>query len=110
MVLDKVREWDPQWAEACSKMSTNPWTSGILPLKLVELISVAINAACTNLNPEAHPPPYSCRARGRRNDGGDHGGIEALRAQGVQACNLGVPILAEEMAKPTGRGNLKAKK
>jgi len=36
--LNKVREWDPQWAEACVKMSTNPWTSGILPLKLVELI------------------------------------------------------------------------
>jgi len=51
--LDKVREWDPQWGEACAKMTTNPWTSEVLPLRLVELISVAINAACTNLNPRA---------------------------------------------------------
>jgi hypothetical protein len=31
-------------------------------------------------------------------------------AQGVQACNLGVPILDEEMAKSKSRGNLKVKK
>ena len=43
--LDTLRTWDPQWAEACAKMSTNPWTSGVLPRKLVELISVALNAA-----------------------------------------------------------------
>ena len=33
-------------------MSTNPWTSGVLPRKTVELIGVALNAACTNLNPD----------------------------------------------------------
>jgi hypothetical protein len=31
-------------------MSTNPWTSGILSRKFAELVSVALNAACTNLN------------------------------------------------------------
>ena len=30
---------DPDWAEACAlKMTTNPWTSGVLPRKTVELI------------------------------------------------------------------------
>ena len=33
-------------------MATNPWRSGILSCRLVELIGVALNAACTNLNPE----------------------------------------------------------
>src|SRR5271167_1535107 len=50
--LDKLREWDPDWAETCVKMTTNPWTSGVLPRKTVELISLALNAACTNLNPD----------------------------------------------------------
>lgn len=51
-VLAQLRAWDPAWAEACAKMSTNPWMTGILPRKLVELIGVAVNAACTNLNPD----------------------------------------------------------
>ena len=33
-------------------MTTNPWSSTVLPRKTVELIGVALNAACTNLNPE----------------------------------------------------------
>ena len=33
-------------------MTTNPWSSGVLPRKTVELIGLAINAACTNLNPD----------------------------------------------------------
>ena len=48
--LDQLREWDPKWTETCLNMSTNPWTSGVLPRKTVELISVALNVACTNLN------------------------------------------------------------
>ncbi len=48
----KLREWDPAWADACLKMSTNPWTNGVRPRKTVELIRVALNAACTNLNAE----------------------------------------------------------
>ena len=33
-------------------MSTNPWSNGVLPRKFIELVGVAMNAACTNLNPE----------------------------------------------------------
>ena len=50
--LDKLREWDPKWAELCFRMSTNPWTHSVLPRKFIELVSVSLNAACTNLNPE----------------------------------------------------------
>ena len=50
---------DPKWANTCLHMSINPWTSGVLPRKTVELIIVALNVACTNLN----APPHSRRAR-----------------------------------------------
>ena len=50
--LAQPREWDPAWAETCARMTTNPWRGGVLSRKLVELIGVAVNAACTNLNPE----------------------------------------------------------
>ena len=48
--LAKLREWDPAWLDQCLKMSNDPWTAGILPRKDVELISLAVNAACTNLS------------------------------------------------------------
>lgn len=50
--LNQLREWDAAWAEQCVKMTTNPWTDGILPVKFIELVSIALNAARTNLNPE----------------------------------------------------------
>ena len=49
--LQQIREWDPEWAENVQKNGCNPWTSTVLPRKTVELIGVALNAACTNLNP-----------------------------------------------------------
>ena len=50
--LATLREWDPAWAQTCVKMTTNPWTAGVLPRKFIELVSVGLNAACTNLNPD----------------------------------------------------------
>jgi len=101
VALEKVREWDPQWAEACVKMSTNPWTSGILPLKLVELISVGINAACTNLNPEG----TRRHIRGALEAGATRAEIlmvlKMSSALSIHSCSLGAPILLEE-AKAAG--------
>ena len=48
--LATFREWEPVLVDQCLKMSADPWTSGVLPRKDVELISLAVNAACTNLS------------------------------------------------------------
>ena len=50
--LSKLREWDPAWAELCVGMTTDPWTEGVLPTKLIELVCIGLNAAHTNFNPE----------------------------------------------------------
>ena len=49
--LNQLREWDPAWAEQCVQMTTNPWKDGILSIKFIELVSIGLNAARTNLNP-----------------------------------------------------------
>jgi len=49
--VDQLREWDPKWAEACVKMTSNPGVQEVLPRKFIELVGIALNAACTNLNP-----------------------------------------------------------
>src|SRR5215469_16181947 len=50
--LNKLREWDPVWAERCVKMTTNPWTEGVLGTKFIELVCIGLNAGRTNLNPD----------------------------------------------------------
>ena len=52
--FEKLKEWDPKGAETLLRVGMNPWTSGVLPLKEMELISLALNCACTNLD-EAAP-------------------------------------------------------
>jgi alkylhydroperoxidase/carboxymuconolactone decarboxylase family protein YurZ len=48
--MDKFVQWDPEWIERCARMTNNPWATGILPVKWIELICIALNAACTHLN------------------------------------------------------------
>lgn len=49
--MAQLQEWDPKWAETYLKMATNPWSSEVLPRRLVELIGVALNAGSISLNP-----------------------------------------------------------
>lgn len=48
--MDNFTEWDPDWTERCARMTNNPWTTGVLPVKWIELICIALNAACTYHN------------------------------------------------------------
>jgi len=101
--LAQLREWDPDWADSCVKMTTNPWTSGVLPRKTVELIGIAINAACTNLNPDGTRRHIrAALAAGATRDEV----LMVLKMASVMAihsCSLGAPILLEE-AKTAGVG------
>jgi alkylhydroperoxidase/carboxymuconolactone decarboxylase family protein YurZ len=99
--LAMLREWDPAWAEACMKMTTNPWTAGVLPRKFIELVSVGLNAACTNLNPDGtrRHVRAALKAGATREEI-----LFVLRAgalMSIHSCSLGAPILLEE-AKAAG--------
>lgn len=77
-------------------MVTDPWLSGVLPRRLVELIGVALNAACTNLNPEG-----TRRHIRRALDAGATRDeilcvLKCASAMAIHSCSLGAPILLEE--------------
>jgi alkylhydroperoxidase/carboxymuconolactone decarboxylase family protein YurZ len=97
----QLREWDPAWADACGKMATNPWTNGILPRKTIELISIAVNAACTNLNQDG----TRRHIRGALDAGATREEILTVLKMAsllaIHTCSLGAPILLEE-AKDAG--------
>ena len=96
--LAQLSEWDPAWAATCAKMSTNPSSHGVLPRKFVELVGVAVNAACTNLNPEGTRRHIrAALAAGATRD-------EVLiilkmaSLLAIHSCSHGAPILLEEAA------------
>lgn len=99
--LALLREWDPQWTGTCARMTDDPWTSGVLPRRLVELVGLAVNAAATNLNAEG----TRRHIRGALDAGASRSEIltvlkmAALLA--IHSCSLGAPILLEE-AKAAG--------
>lgn len=100
--LDQLLEWDPGWAEICAKMTTNPWTSGVLPRKFVELVGVGLNAACTNLNPDG----TRRHIRAALDAGATREEIlfvlKCASVMSIHSCSLGAPILLDE-AKIAGK-------
>jgi alkylhydroperoxidase/carboxymuconolactone decarboxylase family protein YurZ len=99
--LAQIREWDPAWADACAKMTTNPWSSTILPRKTVELISLAINAACTNLNPDGTRRHIRAALEAGATRDEILFALKAGSVMSIHSCSLGAPILLEE-AKAAG--------
>lgn len=99
--LARLREWDPAWTEQCLKMSANPWAGSILPRKTVELIGLAVNAACTNLNADG----IRRHIRGALDAGANREEIlmvlKMASLLSIHACSLAAPILLEE-AKAAG--------
>jgi alkylhydroperoxidase/carboxymuconolactone decarboxylase family protein YurZ len=99
--LTVLRGWDPVWAEMCVTVSTNPWKGGVLPLKEVELISLAVNAACTNLN----GPGTRRHIRGALDAGASREEVllvlKMASLLGIHTCSFAAPIFLEE-AKAAG--------
>src|SRR5215469_15114120 len=105
--LARLREWEPAWTETCTRMATNPWRSGVLSRKLVELISVGLNAACTNLNPDGTRRHIrrALEAGATRDEI-----IFVLKCSAmlsIHSCSLGAPILLEEAKSSGARATVK---
>ena len=99
--LEQLRAWDPAWAAVVEKTAGDPWRSGVLAPKFVELVSLAVNVACTNLNADG------TRRHVRRalDAGATRDEIlfvfKCATAMAIHSCSLGAPILLEE-AKAAG--------
>lgn len=94
--LGKLAQWEPAWAASCEKMANDPWRDGVLPRKLVELVSLAVNVACTNLNAEG----TRRHVRGALDAGASRDEIlfvfKCASVMAIHSCSLGAPILLEE--------------
>lgn len=100
IALRKLAEWDPAWAEASKKMSTDPWKNGVLSHKLIELICVGLNAANTNLNADG----TRRHIRAALDAGATRDQILCVlkfaTAMAVNSCAAGFPVVCEEASGP----------
>jgi alkylhydroperoxidase/carboxymuconolactone decarboxylase family protein YurZ len=93
--LEQLREWDPVWAEACRRMTTNPWRRGILPRRLVELIGVMLNAQCTSLSPEGTRRHIRAALAAGATREEILFVLKCAALGAIHSCSLGAPLLLE---------------
>jgi alkylhydroperoxidase/carboxymuconolactone decarboxylase family protein YurZ len=90
---------DPVWTDAFMATGIGIYTSGVMTPKEVELLSIALDASCTHM----YAPGTRRHIQTALKVGATMEEVmEVLKlcvVQGVQACNLGVPILAEELER-----------
>ena len=94
--LERLRGWDPAWANACVTMTTDPWRRGVLPRKLVELISVMLNAQCTSLNPEGTRRHIRAALEAGASRDEILFVLKCASLGAIHSCSLGAPLLLEE--------------
>ena len=95
---DPFYELDPVWTDEFMATGIGIYASGIMTPKDVELLSIAFDASYTHM----YAPGTRRHIKAALKLGATMEEImDVLKlcvVQGVQACNLGVPILAEELS------------
>jgi len=95
---DSFFRLDPAWTDAFMAAGGGIYLGGIDP-KLAELLSIAFDASIRHM----YAPGTRRHIRNAMALGATPaevmGVLQICVAQGVQACNMGVPILAEELAR-----------
>lgn len=94
---DTLSDWDPEWTEQFMTMNATPIRRGIFTPEFVELLSIAIDAAATHM----YAPGVRRHIRAALDLGVSRDEIltvlQMVSVVGIHACNLGVPILEEEL-------------
>jgi alkylhydroperoxidase/carboxymuconolactone decarboxylase family protein YurZ len=94
---DGILDLDPDFFEAYLQFSSVPWRSGPLDAKVKELVYIAMDAAATHL----FVPGIRQHMRNAIELGVTREEImevlELTSTLGIHACNIGVPILVEEL-------------
>jgi alkylhydroperoxidase/carboxymuconolactone decarboxylase family protein YurZ len=95
--LQSMLEVDPDFFEAYLNFSAVPWRTGALEPKLKELVYIAVDGAATHL----YEPGLRMHIRRALELGATREElVEVLQLTstlGIHACNIGVPILVEEL-------------
>jgi alkylhydroperoxidase/carboxymuconolactone decarboxylase family protein YurZ len=96
---DPFLEFDPAWTDEFMAAAVRIYKSGVLAPKEIELLSIALDASYTHL----YAPGTRRYVKAALKAGAPMEELmEVLKlcvVQAVQACNLRVPVLAEELER-----------
>ena len=96
---DPIYNLDPVWTDEFMATGIEIYASGVMLPEDIELLSIALDASYTHM----YAPGTRRHIRNALKAGATMEEImEVLKlcvTQGIQACNLGVPILAEELER-----------
>ena len=95
--FDDLLPEDPAWSAAYARMATQPWTSGVLPRRLVELVCVGLSAACTARDgSDLRRHVRAALAAGATPE--EVGTVLKMAALlAIHSCSLGAPLLLEAL-------------
>ena len=99
--LATLREWDPIGRDMRENDDEPLEFDGILPRKTVELVGVALNAACTNLDPDGTRRHIRAALRAGASREEILMVLRMASVMAIHSCSLAAPILLEE-AKAAG--------
>jgi len=97
--LTQLQKWDPTWTEKCLKMSTDTWTDGVLPRRIIELVGIGLNAVCTNLNPEGTRRHIRAALQAGATREEILVVLKMASTMSIQSCIMGAPILLDEASE-----------
>ena len=94
---DGLLELDPDFFEAYLRLSAVPWRTGVLEPKVKEFVYIAVDAAATHL----YEPGIRQHVKNALACGATRAELmevlELTSTLGIHACNIGVPILMDEL-------------
>lgn len=104
---NEIAAFDPEWMERFLAMGMLPWRRNVLPPKTLELIAIAVDAACTHMY-----APGTRRHIAKALDLGVTpeeimAVLEAVAVLGIHSVAMGAPILMQELAA-RGQGSTAA--
>jgi alkylhydroperoxidase/carboxymuconolactone decarboxylase family protein YurZ len=97
--MAQLQDWDPKWAETYLKMVSNPWSSEVLPRRLVELIGVALNAGSISLNPGGMRRHMRAALQAGTTREQILLVLKMASVMSFDSCMLAAPILVEEASE-----------
>ena len=80
-------------------MRNNPWTTGVLPVKWIELICIALNAACTHRNEAAVRRHIRAALDAGATGEEIRDTLKGVSVLGIHGLAVSMPILVEEAAQ-----------
>src|SRR5574340_858355 len=99
---DDLEAMDPDWTEQFMTTAMQPAESGVLTPREVQLLCIAFDASCLHM----YAPGVRRHIRAALDIGVEPEAIlEVLKfatTVGIHSCNIGVPILVEEMERRRG--------